>query len=74
MKNGNVDKCYKCGKDLTEKELKLAKIYGSNMCKPCRKQYSKQRYQRKVDVSEMPWYDDWILKEPAVFQLRDKKD
>ena len=74
MKKGSVNRCCKCGKDLTEKELKLVKAYGSNMCKPCRKRYGQLRYQRKMAVSEMPWYDDWILKEPAAFQLRDKKD
>ena len=71
MKKGSVKKCCKCGKDLTNKEKKLVAIYAHNMCRGCHRDYNREK---EGKYSEMPWYDDWILRESAVVQVKDKKE
>ena len=69
MKKGNLDKCCKCGKDLTDKEKKLVAIYAHNMCRGCHKKYIQEREGKYVD---MPWYNDWIYEEPKPIQIKKK--
>lgn len=67
-----VLKCRTCKKELTGKDKARAERHNIRLCAPCYREYYRQYNAKKR--SGMPWYDDWILKEPLPIQEKGKKN
>ena len=72
MPKSQVYRCRTCKKELAGRDKARAERHNIRLCAPCYREYYRQYNAKKR--SEMPWYDDWILKDPVVFQLKNKKD
>ena len=67
-----VLKCRTCKKELTGKELVRAERHNIRLCAPCYREYYRQYNAKKR--SDMPWCDDWILKEPLPMQEKKERE
>ena len=72
MSKSQVYRCRTCKKELAGRDKARAERHNIRLCAPCYREYYRQYNAKKR--SEMPWYDDWILKDPVAFQLKNKKD
>lgn len=67
-----VYRCRTCKKELAGRDRERALKHRVYMCTACYREYMKNYEAEKK--KEMPWYDDWILKEPLPIQEKGKKE
>lgn len=67
-----VYRCRACKKELAGRDKARAERHNIRLYTPCYREYYRQYNAKKR--GEMPWYDDWILKEPLPIQEKGKKE